>query len=126
MYTFFLPETFFQCIQLLLRNVLVVLKLAFHIRDVSYLETWENKALYVYYADFIVEMTALTFDLIHHAHMLVSSPRFVQSQTLVWKCIVANGVRTFRPMQFQPLPIQPFTISTACNFIRSHFQLLAI
>ena len=29
-------------------------------------------------------------------------------------------------MQFQPRPIQPFTISTACNFIRSHFQPTAI
>ena len=36
------------------------------------------------------------------------------------------GVRTFRPMPFQPLQFQPYTLSTVHTFNRSHFQPRAI
>ena len=32
----------------------------------------------------------------------------------------------FRPMQFQPLPVQPFTISTACMFNLRQFQPITL
>lgn len=39
--------------------------------DLNHPGTWESKGTYVYYTDFIMELTMLSLDLMHHIHMLV-------------------------------------------------------
>jgi hypothetical protein len=46
-----------------------------HLWDLNHEGTWEGKGTYVYYTDFVMELTLLSLDLMHHIHMLVSSPR---------------------------------------------------
>lgn len=42
-----------------------------HLWDLKHTGTWENKGTYVYYTDFVMELTMLFLDLMHHIHMLV-------------------------------------------------------
>lgn len=46
-----------------------------HLWDLNHEGTWESKGTYVYYTDFIMELTLLCLDLMHHIHMLVSFPQ---------------------------------------------------
>lgn len=43
-----------------------------HLWDLNHEGTWEGKGTYVYYTDFVMELTLLSLDLMHHIHMLVS------------------------------------------------------
>lgn len=57
-----------------------------HLWDLNHEGTWEGKGTYVYYTDFVMELTLLSLDLMHHIHMLVSflgERRFSESGTLV-------------------------------------------
>ena len=44
-----------------------------HLWDVNHDGVWENRAIYVYYSELLFEISALSVDLCHHLHMLVSS-----------------------------------------------------
>ena len=43
-----------------------------HLWDVHHDGVWENRAIYVYYSELLFEISALSIDLCHHLHMLVS------------------------------------------------------
>lgn len=47
-----------------------------HLWDLKHEGTWESKGTYVYYTDFIMELTLLLLDLMHHIHMLVCNVNF--------------------------------------------------
>lgn len=53
-----------------------------HLWDLNYEGTWESKGTYVYYTDFVMDLTLLCLDLMHHIHMLVSSSMFILFQML--------------------------------------------
>lgn len=42
-----------------------------HLWDLNHEGTWEGKGTYVYYTDFVMELTLVSLDLMHHIHMLV-------------------------------------------------------
>ena len=44
-----------------------------HLWDLNHEGMWENHSLYSHYTDFLLEMVALSVDLMHHLHMIVSS-----------------------------------------------------
>lgn len=48
-----------------------LLRYSIHLWDLKHPGTWENKGTYVYYTDFVMELTMLFLDLVHHIHMLV-------------------------------------------------------
>lgn len=48
-----------------------LLRYSIHLWDLKHPGTWENKGTYVYYTDFIMELSMLFLDLVHHIHMLV-------------------------------------------------------
>ena len=39
--------------------------------DMRYEGVWESRGTIIYYLEFIMELSALTVDLVHHIHMLV-------------------------------------------------------
>ncbi|XP_054026019.1 E3 ubiquitin-protein ligase AMFR [Dryobates pubescens] len=53
------------------RTAHVILRYAIHLWDLDHEGTWEGKDIYVYYTDFIMEVTLLSLDLMHHIHMLL-------------------------------------------------------
>ena len=48
-----------------------VSRYAIHLWDMNHEGVWENRAIYVYYAELIFELATLSIDFCHHLHMLV-------------------------------------------------------
>uniref|UniRef100_A0A8C0JW80 E3 ubiquitin-protein ligase AMFR n=1 Tax=Canis lupus dingo TaxID=286419 RepID=A0A8C0JW80_CANLU len=53
------------------RTAHVILRYVIHLWDLNHEGTWEGKGTYVYYTDFVMELTLLSLDLMHHIHMLI-------------------------------------------------------
>lgn len=64
----------FLCMQgnAALRLATLFYRYSIHLWDLNHEGTWESKGTYIYYTDFIMELTLLCLDLMHHIHMLVS------------------------------------------------------
>lgn len=52
-------------------NSLCSFRYAIHLWDIHHEGVWENRTSYVYHAELIFELSALSVDFIHHLHMLV-------------------------------------------------------
>uniref|UniRef100_A0A3B3QFX2 E3 ubiquitin-protein ligase AMFR n=1 Tax=Paramormyrops kingsleyae TaxID=1676925 RepID=A0A3B3QFX2_9TELE len=59
------------------------LRYSFHLWDLNHEGTWEAKGTYVYYTDFIMELTLLSLDLMHHIHMLLFGNIWLSMASLV-------------------------------------------
>ncbi|XP_053127278.1 E3 ubiquitin-protein ligase AMFR [Hemicordylus capensis] len=65
------------------RTVHVILRYVIHLWDLNHEGTWESKGTYVYYTDFIMELTLLSLDLMHHIHMLLFGNIWLSMASLV-------------------------------------------
>ncbi|XP_029464567.1 E3 ubiquitin-protein ligase AMFR [Rhinatrema bivittatum] len=65
------------------RTAHVILRYAIHLWDLNHEGTWEGKGTYVYYTDFIMELTLLSLDLMHHIHMLLFGNIWLSMASLV-------------------------------------------
>ncbi|XP_071613194.1 E3 ubiquitin-protein ligase AMFR isoform X2 [Heliangelus exortis] len=65
------------------RTAHVILRYVIHLWDLNHEGTWEGKGTYVYYTDFIMELTLLSLDLMHHIHMLVFGNIWLSMASLV-------------------------------------------
>ncbi len=63
----------FQCLILSLKTFHVIIRYGMHLYDLHHDGVWENRGIYVYYLEFMFEMTILSIDFMHHLHMLVSA-----------------------------------------------------
>ncbi|NXN32580.1 AMFR ligase, partial [Nycticryphes semicollaris] len=54
-----------------------------HLWDLNHEGTWEGKGTYVYYTDFVMELTLLSLDLMHHIHMLLFGNIWLSMASLV-------------------------------------------
>lgn len=72
-FLFNLNWSYFQCLILTLKTLHVIIRYSMHLYDLHHEGVWENRGIYVYYLEFMFEMTILTIDFMHHLHMLVSS-----------------------------------------------------
>ncbi|KAK2083320.1 hypothetical protein P7K49_038556 [Saguinus oedipus] len=52
------------------RTAHLILRYVIHLWDLNHKGTWEGKGTYVYYTDFIMKLTLLSLELMHHIHML--------------------------------------------------------
>lgn len=66
-----------------MRTVHVILRYIIHLWDLNHEGTWESKGTYVYYTDFIMELTLLSLDLLHHIHMLLFGNIWLSMASLV-------------------------------------------
>ncbi|XP_054856443.1 E3 ubiquitin-protein ligase AMFR isoform X2 [Eublepharis macularius] len=65
------------------RTVHVILRYVIHLWDLNHEGTWESKGTYVYYTDFVMELTLLSLDLMHHIHMLLFGNIWLSMASLV-------------------------------------------
>nr|XP_033796474.1 E3 ubiquitin-protein ligase AMFR isoform X2 [Geotrypetes seraphini] len=65
------------------RTAHVILRYIIHLWDLNHEGTWEGKGTYVYYIDFIMELTLLSLDLLHHIHMLLFGNIWLSMASLV-------------------------------------------
>ncbi|KAM6118231.1 E3 ubiquitin-protein ligase AMFR [Pterocles gutturalis] len=65
------------------RTAHVILRYIIHLWDLNHEGTWEGKGTYVYYTDFIMELTLLSLDLMHHIHMLLFGNIWLSMASLV-------------------------------------------
>ncbi|KAM9374219.1 E3 ubiquitin-protein ligase AMFR isoform 1-T1 [Phaethornis superciliosus] len=65
------------------RTAHVILRYVIHLWDLNHEGTWEGKGTYVYYTDFVMELTLLSLDLMHHIHMLVFGNIWLSMASLV-------------------------------------------
>ncbi|XP_051510823.1 E3 ubiquitin-protein ligase AMFR isoform X3 [Myxocyprinus asiaticus] len=49
----------------------VIIRCIIHLYDLSCEGSWDDKEVYIYYTDFIMDMGILCLDLMHHIHMLL-------------------------------------------------------
>ncbi|XP_006258816.2 E3 ubiquitin-protein ligase AMFR isoform X1 [Alligator mississippiensis] len=61
----------------------VILRYVIHLWDLNHEGTWEGKGTYVYYTDFVMELTLLSLDLMHHIHMLLFGNIWLSMASLV-------------------------------------------
>ncbi|KAE8608218.1 hypothetical protein XENTR_v10011432 [Xenopus tropicalis] len=54
-----------------------------HLWDLNHEGTWEGKGTYVYYTDFVMELSHLSIDLMHHIHMLLFGNIWLSMASLV-------------------------------------------
>ncbi|XP_069496332.1 E3 ubiquitin-protein ligase AMFR [Ambystoma mexicanum] len=66
-----------------MRTAHVILRYVIHLWDLNHEGTWESKGTYVYYTDFILELTLLSLDLMHHIHMLLFGNIWLSMASLV-------------------------------------------
>jgi len=72
-----------ECSILLLKTMYVIARYSIHLWDINQEGTWERRGTFVYYAELIFELAALSFDFIHHLHMLIWSNIFLSMASLV-------------------------------------------
>ncbi|XP_036997424.2 E3 ubiquitin-protein ligase AMFR [Artibeus jamaicensis] len=65
------------------RTAHVILRYVIHLWDLSHEGTWEGKGTCVYYTDFVMELTLLSLDLVHHVHMLLFGNIWLSMASLV-------------------------------------------
>ncbi|NXI35027.1 AMFR ligase, partial [Galbula dea] len=65
------------------RTAHVILRYAIHLWDLNHEGTWEGKGTYVYYTDFVMELTLLLLDSMHHIHMLLFGNIWLSMASLV-------------------------------------------
>ncbi|XP_065518438.1 E3 ubiquitin-protein ligase AMFR isoform X1 [Lathamus discolor] len=65
------------------RTTHVILRYVIHLWDLSHEGMWEGKGTYVYYTDFVMELTLLSLDLMHHIHMLLFGNIWLSMASLV-------------------------------------------
>ncbi|XP_061863493.1 E3 ubiquitin-protein ligase AMFR isoform X2 [Colius striatus] len=65
------------------RTIHVILRYVIHLWDLNHEGTWEGKGTYVYYTDFVMELTLLSLDLMHHIHMLLFGNIWLSMASLV-------------------------------------------
>ncbi|XP_023646102.1 E3 ubiquitin-protein ligase AMFR [Paramormyrops kingsleyae] len=72
-----------ECLLVIVRTAHVIMRYSFHLWDLNHEGTWEAKGTYVYYTDFIMELTLLSLDLMHHIHMLLFGNIWLSMASLV-------------------------------------------
>lgn len=72
-----------ECLLITVRTTQVILRYLIHLWDLNHEGTWENKGTYVYYTDFVMELTFLSLDLMHHIHMLLFGNIWLSMASLV-------------------------------------------
>ncbi|XP_040471069.1 E3 ubiquitin-protein ligase AMFR [Falco naumanni] len=65
------------------RTAHVITRYIIHLWDLNHEGTWEGKGTYVYYTDFVMELTLLSLDLMHHTHMLLFGSIWLSMASLV-------------------------------------------
>ncbi|KAH0501646.1 E3 ubiquitin-protein ligase AMFR [Microtus ochrogaster] len=65
------------------RTAHVILRYVIHLWDLNHEGTWEGTGTYVYYTDFVMELTLLSLDLMHHIHMLLFGNIWLSMASLV-------------------------------------------
>ncbi|XP_030059567.1 E3 ubiquitin-protein ligase AMFR isoform X2 [Microcaecilia unicolor] len=65
------------------RTAHVILRYIIHLWDLNHEGTWEGKGTYVYYTDFVMELSLLSLDLLHHIHMLLFGNIWLSMASLV-------------------------------------------
>ncbi|XP_018420377.1 PREDICTED: E3 ubiquitin-protein ligase AMFR isoform X1 [Nanorana parkeri] len=72
-----------ECLLVTTRTAHVVLRYVIHLWDLNHEGTWESKGTYVYYTDFVMELSHLSMDLMHHIHMLLFGNIWLSMASLV-------------------------------------------
>ncbi|XP_067104991.1 E3 ubiquitin-protein ligase AMFR [Osmerus mordax] len=72
-----------ECLLVTVRTGHVIMRYSIHLWDLNHPGTWESKGTYVYYTDFIMELTMLSLDLMHHIHMLLFGNIWLSMASLV-------------------------------------------
>ncbi|XP_053556290.1 E3 ubiquitin-protein ligase AMFR isoform X2 [Bombina bombina] len=72
-----------ECMLVTVRTAHVVLRYVIHLWDLNHEGTWESKGTYVYYTDFVMELSQLSMDLTHHIHMLLFGNIWLSMASLV-------------------------------------------
>ncbi|KAJ8343337.1 hypothetical protein SKAU_G00306660 [Synaphobranchus kaupii] len=72
-----------ECLLVTVRTGHVIMRYSIHLWDLNHEGTWESKGAYVYYTDFIMELTLLALDLMHHTHMLLFGNIWLSMASLV-------------------------------------------
>lgn len=72
-----------ECLLVTTRTAHVVLRYVIHLWDLNHEGTWEGKGTYVYYTDFVMELSHLSMDLMHHIHMLLFGNIWLSMASLV-------------------------------------------
>ncbi|KAG8563251.1 hypothetical protein GDO81_015990 [Engystomops pustulosus] len=72
-----------ECLLVTTRTAHVVLRYGIHLWDLNHEGTWEGKGTYVYYTDFVMELSHLSMDLMHHIHMLLFGNIWLSMASLV-------------------------------------------
>uniref|UniRef100_A0A8C8FIV1 E3 ubiquitin-protein ligase AMFR n=1 Tax=Oncorhynchus tshawytscha TaxID=74940 RepID=A0A8C8FIV1_ONCTS len=72
-----------ECLLVTVRTGHVIMRYTIHLWDLNHPGTWESKGSYVYYTDFIMELSMLSLDLMHHIHMLLFGNIWLSMASLV-------------------------------------------
>uniref|UniRef100_A0A8C7ILZ1 E3 ubiquitin-protein ligase AMFR n=1 Tax=Oncorhynchus kisutch TaxID=8019 RepID=A0A8C7ILZ1_ONCKI len=72
-----------ECLLVTVRTGHVIMRYTIHLWDLNHPGTWESKGSYVYYTDFIMELSMLFLDLMHHIHMLLFGNIWLSMASLV-------------------------------------------
>ncbi|XP_030059568.1 E3 ubiquitin-protein ligase AMFR isoform X3 [Microcaecilia unicolor] len=72
-----------QSLLVTVRTAHVILRYIIHLWDLNHEGTWEGKGTYVYYTDFVMELSLLSLDLLHHIHMLLFGNIWLSMASLV-------------------------------------------
>ncbi|XP_063294801.1 E3 ubiquitin-protein ligase AMFR isoform X2 [Pelobates fuscus] len=72
-----------ECVLVTTRTAHVILRYVIHLWDLNHEGTWEGKGTYVYYTDFVMELSHLSVDLMHHIHMLLFGNIWLSMASLV-------------------------------------------
>ncbi|KAM9301909.1 E3 ubiquitin-protein ligase AMFR [Gastrophryne carolinensis] len=72
-----------ECLLVTTRTLHVILRYVIHLWDLNHEGTWEGKGTYVYYTDFVMELSHLSADLMHHIHMLLFGNIWLSMASLV-------------------------------------------
>ncbi|KAG8437666.1 hypothetical protein GDO86_008394 [Hymenochirus boettgeri] len=72
-----------ECMLVTTRTSHVILRYIIHLWDLNHDGTWEGKGTYVYYTDFVMELSHLSIDLMHHIHMLLFGNIWLSMASLV-------------------------------------------
>uniref|UniRef100_A0A8C7V350 E3 ubiquitin-protein ligase AMFR n=1 Tax=Oncorhynchus mykiss TaxID=8022 RepID=A0A8C7V350_ONCMY len=72
-----------ECLLVTVRTGHVIMRYTIHLWDLNHPGTWESKGSYIYYTDFIMELSMLSLDLMHHIHMLLFGNIWLSMASLV-------------------------------------------
>ncbi|OWF34775.1 E3 ubiquitin-protein ligase AMFR-like [Mizuhopecten yessoensis] len=72
-----------ECLILGFRTLYVILRYVIHLVDMNMEGVWENRTVYIYYAELVFELSVLSVDFAHHLHMLLWGNFFLSMASLV-------------------------------------------